>query len=515
MRREEVEKMFFSLFGESSAITYILDGVGLRIIDANIEAASFWGYEREELVGMPITAINCSSVSEMHSFVREVMDKKRSSFYFSHRLKNGDVRHVEAHPTILGTEEPGPLILVIVHDITERRKAEESLRASEERYRLIFDNSPMGIFQFDADGKVVACNRKFCDILGADWESIMNFDLFQNIENTEVRRALKRVRDGECADYDAVYNSQLSGKRTPVRACVHPVESDDNGFHGAVCIVEDTTERNEARERYSLVVEAASDVICTFSDKGAITSVNSAFEKLYGWRSEEVIGKEFSGFVHPEDRCCSSKLHAQVMKGEKPPIFEQRMIHSDGSYRKTQFSLSPLSLDGRITGVLSIARDVTEREKMERELQRVQKLESIGLLAGGIAHDFNNILSGIMGNISLAFIYAKEVKPAMDRLKEAERACIRAKDLTTQLLTFSKGGAPVKKRSSVREVVEESAIFALHGSSIFCDFMIDEGLPAVEIDEGQISQVIQNLVINAVQSMPGGGTIRIGERNQG
>jgi two-component system cell cycle sensor histidine kinase/response regulator CckA len=152
--------------------------------------------------------------------------------------------------------------------------------------------------------------------------------------------------------------------------------------------------------------------------------------------------------------------------------------------------------------------DITDRKKMENELLQVKKLESIGILAGGIAHDFNNLLTAILGNISLAKMYVME-KEVYTHLVEVEKASLRVKDLTQQLLTFSKGGTPVKKTTSIADLIKDSANFALRGSNVKCDFFISPDLWPAEVDEGQISQVINNLIINAQQAMPNGGTIQV------
>jgi CheY-like chemotaxis protein len=150
---------------------------------------------------------------------------------------------------------------------------------------------------------------------------------------------------------------------------------------------------------------------------------------------------------------------------------------------------------------------------MEQELQKIQKLESIGILAGGIAHDFNNILTAILGNISLAKMEANPKDEIYERLVEAEKASLQAKNLTQQLLTFSKGGAPIKKTESITEVIKDSAEFALRGSNVKCEFFIPNDIWPVEVDKGQISQVISNLIINADQAMPEGGIIKVRVEN--
>jgi signal transduction histidine kinase/ActR/RegA family two-component response regulator len=151
--------------------------------------------------------------------------------------------------------------------------------------------------------------------------------------------------------------------------------------------------------------------------------------------------------------------------------------------------------------------------QLERELTRAQKLEAIGLLAGGLAHDFNNILTAILGNLSLVKMLAESEKLVVERLTEAENAATRAKDLTQQLLTFAKGGVPVKKTVSVPELIKESTGFALSGSSARCLLAVPDDLWPVEADEGQMSQVIHNLLINAGQSMPHGGIVHVRAEN--
>ncbi len=150
---------------------------------------------------------------------------------------------------------------------------------------------------------------------------------------------------------------------------------------------------------------------------------------------------------------------------------------------------------------------------METELLNAQKLESLGVLAGGIAHDFNNILTAIIGNISIISMQVNPEDELYVRCKEIENASLRAQGLTQQLITFSKGGAPVRKTASLLNIIQESAVFALRGSNVRCECLVPEGLWPAEIDEGQISQVIHNLALNAEQAMPSGGIIDIRAEN--
>ncbi len=158
---------------------------------------------------------------------------------------------------------------------------------------------------------------------------------------------------------------------------------------------------------------------------------------------------------------------------------------------------------------LDIFTDITERESLQNRLLNAQRLESLGVLAGGIAHDFNNVLTGIMGNISMARMLLDTPEKSDRLLDNAEKAAIRATELANQLLTFAKGGAPIKKTVSIRAIVEESVSLALRGTNVKGTLEIPDCLHAIEADGGQISQVFNNIVINAVQAMPEGGKLTV------
>ena len=190
------------------------------------------------------------------------------------------------------------------------------------------------------------------------------------------------------------------------------------------------------------------------------------------------------------------------------------LVAKDGRQCRIEMSGAPIYDEGeKVVGVVLIYRDVTVEKRTAKELVKIKKLESVGVLAGGIAHDFNNILAAILGNLELAEIYTKPNNKIFSLLQEAKKASLRAKGLTQQLLTFAKGGDPVKKTGSVASLITDSANFALHGSSVICQFNIQEDLWQVDVDAGQISQVIQIIIINGRDAMPGGGAIVVGCRN--
>jgi nitrogen-specific signal transduction histidine kinase/CheY-like chemotaxis protein len=169
--------------------------------------------------------------------------------------------------------------------------------------------------------------------------------------------------------------------------------------------------------------------------------------------------------------------------------------------------------DDRVVGIIGIGRDITERKRMEEELQKAKRLESLGVLAGGIAHDFNNILTPILANISIAKAFGNFDDGVAEALTDAEKACLRAKGLTQQLLTFSKGGGPVRKSLPISRLLRDEVRFALSGSNVQSNCTVPDDLWRVKVDQGQLGQVIQNIIINAHQAMPTGGTVNIQAEN--
>ena len=271
-------------------------------------------------------------------------------------------------------------------------------------------------------------------------------------------------------------------------------------------------ELRESEERYRTLFEESREAVFISTREGRIISFNQSALHLFAYTKEEMMKLNARPvYANPVD---GNRFRQEIEQKGSVRDYELRLRKKDGTEMDCLVTATVRrSNDGSILGYQGIIRDITERRKMEEELLKIEKLESLGILAGGIAHDFNNILTAILGNISLARMYASDEERTSKRLAEAEKACLRAKDLTQQLLTFAKGGAPIKKTTSIAEIIKESASFALKGSNARCEFSIPEALWLVETDEGQISQVINNLIINADQAMPAGGIIKVGAEN--
>jgi two-component system cell cycle sensor histidine kinase/response regulator CckA len=273
----------------------------------------------------------------------------------------------------------------------------------------------------------------------------------------------------------------------------------------------------ESEGKFSAIASTAADAIVVMDNKGIITYWNLAAERIFGYAVEETLGRELHSVIAPARYRAAYKKGLEKFRenGQGPAVgnaLEFIARRKDGTEFPIEVSTSTIPIEGEWHAV-GIVRDISERRKTEQELIKLEKLESLGVLAGGLAHDFNNLLAVILGNISLALVDTKSKDRNFKRLEDMEKAVMRAQDLTRQLLTFAKGGAPVKQTASIREIIEDSCRFSLSGSNVQCLFSFAEDLKAVEVDAGQIGQVISNLVINAVQAMPEGGAIRVKAEN--
>ncbi|MGE5444994.1 MAG: response regulator [Ignavibacteriales bacterium] len=274
----------------------------------------------------------------------------------------------------------------------------------------------------------------------------------------------------------------------------------------------------ESREWFATTLKSIGDAVIATDKEGLITFMNPVAESLTGWEQKEALGrdlKDIFSIVDGKTRVPTESPEADALqRGVAINLADRILISRDGREISIDDSIAPIRDDsGNIAGIVLVFRDVTERKRVAEELLKAQKLESIGILAGGIAHDFNNLLTSILGNVSLSKARVNTEDETYRRLGEAEKACNQAKRLTQQLLTFSKGGAPVKKLTSIERIIRESVSFTLRGSSVRCEFSIEEGLWDVEVDEGQIAQVITNLVINAEQAVPQGGVVKVSAEN--
>lgn len=412
----------------------------------------------------------------------------------------------------------------------ENQKTENALVDGKEIYRSItndiLDSSKVGIIILDNNFRVVWINQSLAQYFGVRIEEIIG-----NFKENLIQNTLKHLfeepefyADKVLATYkDNTYIEQFECHILPdmdrderwLELYSRPIRS---GLYkgGRIEHYTDITDRKQsevflkvAKEYSERMINSSIDMIVSVDLDRNIIKFNKAAQKAFGYSKEEVLGKHVEIlYANPSEGVETYEATLQEGNVQKEITNKRK----NGETFKVFLSASVLyDENGEKTGLMGISRDISEIQKMEEELQKAQKLESIGVLAGGIAHDFNNLLTSIVGNISLVKLYLKTQGQTelLNTLKMAENASQRAQDLTQQLLTFAKGGAPIRKTISMANLLKETVGFTLRGTNSKEELSIPDDLWPIEVDEGQISQVIQNLILNADQALPEGGKIKI------
>ena len=414
--------------------------------------------------------------------------------------------------------EDGELVGIVedFRDISSIKESERALRDSEAKFRSYIDKCPDGIFVVDKDGKYLQVNPAGCELVGYTEEELKQMTVRElSATNNGHFRRLKEngVSIGE------VHLIRKDG--TILTVDLHAVDLDNGQLIGFNRDVSDRKRMEDALTKsdiqHNLILQGISDLVILYGveseDDFRVLKINDSCLKILGMNKEQVEGKLIQEVLPAELAMKLIENDRRAVQTSKP-ILGQEVNYPFGCL---EVNFIPIDHeDGKCNHLVVTARDISIKKEMEEHALKIEKLESVGLLAGGIAHDFNNILTVITGNISLAKLkLAKqnEGSQILEMLTEVEKASLQARNLTQQLLTFAKGGAPVLKTYSIGEVLRESIGFSLRGSNVRCDFSLAQGLWPVEIDQGQISQVINNLIINADHAMPEGGIIEVRAEN--
>lgn len=435
---------------------------------------------------------------------------------------------VSAIPEFRDGEQAPYQAVVTMHDLTERIQAEEALKQSEHRFRSLYDNAPLSYQSLDETGCFLDVNpywlqtlgysreevigKPFTDFLHPDWVPLFEekFPDFKRIGSVSDVQYRMRHKQGHYRDVS--FNGCIGGCQTDGRVQTY-------------CVFQDITERENARrelaeekERLAVTLRSIGDGVISTDTDGRIVMLNRAAEVLTGWSSDEAAGRRLPDVFHiiheSTRKLCENPVEKVLATGGIVELANHTcLIARDGKEITIADSGAPIhDKNSRIIGVVLVFRDMTERQRLDDSLRRAQKLESLGLLAGGIAHDFNNLLTGIFGYLEMAREYSSE-DDVVHFLDGSLASIDRAKALTRQLLTFSKGGAPIKKVEYLFPFVQETVQFALSGSSVSSRCSIAEGLWSCDYDKNQLGQVIDNVTINAQQAMPGGGILLVTATN--
>ncbi|MGI8891708.1 MAG: PAS domain S-box protein [Chthoniobacterales bacterium] len=423
----------------------------------------------------------------------------------------------------------GLMIISSSYSFVLCRRQLQKLDNADSHVRSIINNILDGMITLDERGAIYALNPAAKRMFGYR-ESEYFGDAFTHI----VPQYFNRDADGALATchWEQLVSKTggtvlaLARTRTrttfPVEISLSETQVDDRKFY--VAMIRDITEQRRfeeelAAEKKSLAVTLSSigDGVITTDLESRILICNAAAEAMTGWTASEAVGRPLKSIFHlsGESRRKPNPHAPAGYRSEAETILyttaeRSTLTSREGIERIIEQVASPIR-DGKneLCGVVLVFRDITEKQRDEAERRKAETLEQLGLLAGGIAHDFNNLLTAIIGNISLASMLLPPNDSMGPRLEDAKNASMRARDLAQQLLTFARGGAPIKKAASICTIIEETVSFSLRGSHSRSDVSISPNLWSAEFDPGQISQVIANLVVNAEQAMPEGGTLHV------
>ncbi|MHB8107086.1 MAG: PAS domain-containing protein [Candidatus Cryosericum sp.] len=403
-------------------------------------------------------------------------------------------------------------------DITNRVAVENHLRDSEARMRALFAAMNDVIVIMDRSGRCIEVVPTGASppyspesLLGRSAGEAFTAEAADAVV-AQVQRALS-----ERVTTETQFSQNIAGSRYWLEVHISPLTDEQ-----VLLVSHDATARHDAQEAARMESSKAETY---FNMSGAIMEVldtdlhlvrlNQTGYDFFGYTPDEIVGKDWLDIRLPERERDRAKvfLRGELAGQPIPEHIDGPVITRNGEERIISWHDSLLrDAEGRVTGLISSGVDITHTVQLEHELQRMDKLESLGTLAGGIAHDFNNMMTGIVGNINLARI-EDNVARSRELLEEAEREVLQARGLTQQLLTFAKGGAPVRSVHDLAQILRETVSFALRGSDVSACFDLPADLYWASVDKGQITQVFSNIIINADEAMPAGGTVSVVGRN--
>jgi PAS domain S-box-containing protein len=414
-------------------------------------------------------------------------------------------------------------------DLTERKQAEINLHKSQLLLQSSLESpQSMIIMSIDRNYRYLYFNKAHVTAMKYAYNTNINIgmNVLDCITSEEDRQSAKENYDRAMAG-ESHTTIQVYGEidKSYYENLYNPIIDEKEEIIGVSVFAQDITERKQSelalfteKERLAVTLRSIGDGVITTDSNGRITLLNNVAENMTGWKSEVAAGKplpEVFDIINERTRKrCENPFERVIATNSIVELENHTCLKAkDGREFVIADSGAPIrDKDNNIIGVVLVFRDMTEKQKLEDSIQKTQKLESLGLLAGGIAHDFNNLMGGIFGYIDLACEFTKEPK-ASNYLSKALGTIGRARALTQQLLTFAKGGAPIKKIERLFPFIQETTQFALSGSRVSCSFQIPENLWPCDIDKNQIGQVIDNIIINAQQAMPDGGRIEVAAQN--
>lgn len=497
------------------------------VLDINLTGAAMLGQERSRIIGLPYRKfIDEADGKIFYGHIRRCKETKEKSVDEVSLLRAGKDRfraELQSIPVYDELEKQISIRTVVV-DVTERRKIERRML----ELSMAIEQSPSMVIVGTIDGNIEYVNPRFTEVTGYGPDEVIgrNISILESAahEPEFYGQLWNAVRAGLIWRGD-ICSKRKNGSGFWQLTSVAPLRVFSDAVTHFVAVEIDDTERKSAeealaaeKERLFVILQSIGEGVITMDNNGRVSFINKEGEELTGWTPEDFSGRplfEVLDLVSEKTGERYENPAGVFFKMHTDPGFYENMVLVDRHGRKKIITgeMAPIKgKDGRVTGMVLIFRDVTARSRMADELLKIQKLESVVVLAGGLAAEFNKLLNLIKGNIELA----KDSMPpgdSYDRLSEAEKVVNMTRDLSHQLLTLSPGGEPVKDVVYIEEMLRDAIGFALSGSETGYEAFFPDDLWFVEVDEEQVGQVFRNVLQNAVQSMPGGGKLSVSCEN--
>ena len=515
--QKQIEEKYRKLF-EQSPLAYLASSLSGKIRAVNQAVTDTFGYASEELIGKKIMDFMTPESRRLFSrhYPKFLRGEPFSGSDYHVRRADGTIARIQVTATLIHDDkgEPSGVQSVIV-DVTRQRRIEEQIRASEARYRQLFERAPIGIVHFDTGMHVTDCNDHYLQIMQAEREQIIGLDI-RKMRDKRVLPLLEGTLTGKEGRWEGFYKTTLSRKEVYLAAHSVPLYDTDGNVQGGMILVEDMSLKRKAQEeKYRLMsaIDQAFETIVITDKWGVIEYVNPAFEKVSGYSAEEVHGK--NPRILKSDRHGAEFYREMWQTLRAGRVWKGHLINKrkDGTLFEENATISPVrDREGKIINYVAVKRDVTEEVALKKQLNQAMKMEAIGTLAGGIAHDFNNILSAVLGYAEMVEMQLADDDPARKDVSQIIDAGQRATGLIRQILTFSRQEEEELRPVKLQFVIKE-ALKLLRSSlptSIELQQEIDTGCGPVLADPIRIHQVLMNLCTNAKQAMEGQqGTLRV------
>jgi PAS domain S-box-containing protein len=499
----------------------------------NAACVESFGYTMEEMIGRKFSEFQSPEYAQkdIATFINILNGEELHGYETVHLTKDGQEVFLTINAkAVIDDNGNACLVRGTAYNVTSRKLTEKKLIENEIILKEAQRLAHVGNWQLNLITKEITWSDEVYRIFEIEpGTTELTYDWFFSVIHPDDR---KNVEDAfqqsliGANNYNVVHRIMFKDGRIKYvnEKCETVFDSSGKPLYSNG-IVQDITDRKtaenrifEEKELLDITLRNISDAVITTDLSGKILIMNHVAELLTGWRATDASGTNIRSVLHLSKNSSQDEFENPVntvLDEKKQVNFECQLQVKSVTKKLKNVELSGVPIrkpDGSFFGVVLIVRDITEKLESSANLQRADKLEAIGVLAGGIAHDFNNLLGGIFGYIDLANETTND--PEISKyLSKVMSTIDRARGLTQQLLTFAKGGAPLKTPGDLKVLLRNSVSFALSGSNVLCKFEIDEALWQCSFDKNQIVQVIDNIVINAQQAMPLGGIVRVSASN--